>query len=249
MGAGVASYAVSLAGTSKKGSRKSSGVSSSSSGGLGLRALGGATLAAGGVVAHNYFSGGSYDEDVGARARSIGAATGLNPEIAYAIIMTESSGNPCAIAFNGDNFVGHINDEEKIKEAENAGFTDQQDQAFTGGDISRRTGSGYDAYSKAKEIDPEAAIKALAMGRYQVLGINVYDDYGSAAAIESAFTSNCDKFSEDVFISWWADNGSLVNRVNRGDIAALTNRYYGRPDADYEASIAGYRDSYLENNQ
>ena len=137
--------------------------------------------------------------------------------------------------------------QENKQAALDAGFT-ETDQAFYGGNFSTQSGSGYDAYVTAKEIDPEAAIQALAMGRYQVLGINVYNDYGSAAAIEAAFSADCDRFSDDVFELWWSGKGSLIRSANSGNLRELVTRYYGEYDSEYEDSIRENMQTYLDNN-
>ena len=246
-GLGVRSTSMFGRGRGNRRSRRRSGASGRSSGSSGWGIAGALGGAVGGAAVLNHFSGAGYSEDMGIKARRLSAEIGLDPEIVYAIVMTESGGNPCAIAFNGDNFMTHLSDADK-ETARAEGFTETE-QAFTGGDISTRSGSGYTAYDKARDIDPEAAIRALAMGRYQVLGNNIYDDYGSASAIESAFTSNCDSFSDDVFVLWWSGKGSLIRSANSGDIGELVTRYYGVSDASYEENIRGYMQSYIDNNQ
>lgn len=176
--------------------------------------------------------------EVRARVLKISDETGIKPEAIYGIEMTESSGDPSGLAFNDHIFRKHLTTAEENSLADKAGISS-----------SRKNRYGSDAaktFDKAKEINPEAAIKGGAWGWYQVLGETSLELYNNDPdAFMAAFDANPMLHSIKSFIYWVKNKGSsFINAINNDNHEAWVKMYYG-PAAFKDARGAKYVKRYV----
>ena len=159
--------------------------------------------------------------DVKRRVLKISAETGVKAEAVYGIEMTESSGNPSALAFNDKVFTDYLESEEEKKLAEEAGI-----KAYR---VNRYGDDASEKFEQAYAINKSAAIKGAAWGWYQVLGVTSLPLHGNdPEKFRDAFDSDPMKHSVDAFIQWVKNRGSgFVNAINNDKHRKWVKMYYG----------------------
>ena len=175
------------------------------------------------------------------RAEELGDLLGIDPAWIYAQEAKESSHIPNAMAFNGDNFIRFLgDDEDKVEKALDASFK-KSDQAFYGSNAGK-------AFAAAYEIDKIAAIKAGAWGLYQVLGDFSLGVYGNDPdEWTAAFKADPVQHSRRAFERWINEYGDEFKKaVNDGDYAYTTEKYFGTANSDYEKFIRDHVAKYRE---
>ncbi len=84
------------------------------------------------------------------------------------------------------------------------------------------------AFERAFRLDPVAAVRSTSWGLYQVLGGHLLRVAGPGpASAVAAFDADPTRLSEEVLVSWFADNARARAAAQRGDIEALAELYNG----------------------
>jgi hypothetical protein len=163
----------------------------------------------------------NIDTDVVSRVNYVSKTTGVKPAAIYGIEQAESASDPSAMAFNGHAFRRNLDTQEEIDLANQAGFV-AKENSYYGTNAKKQ-------FKIAYKINPVAAIKGAAWGRYQVLGETSLSLYGnSPKRFLSAFYGNPVDHSTRSLIAWIdAAGGKFVDAINSGKDVKWIKMYYG----------------------
>lgn len=147
---------------------------------------------------------------------SLASETGLEPAFIKAILKIESAGNPRAIRFEPHLF-------NRKSRAGQVPFTPAQGKSFS----LIRSETNKDAFDRAFQIDPEAAVRSTSWGLGQVLGGHLISLYGSPEKSVEAFYSNPKQVSFQLIVEWLKANPAAITAANSHDWAGFARIYNG----------------------
>ena len=165
----------------------------------------------------------TVEDSVETRVNYISRRTGVIPEAIYGIEQAESASDPSAMAFNGQVFRNYLDTPEEQKLAEEANFKKSPAlDPYYGKKASQKFDIAY-------KINPVAAVKGAAWGRYQVLGETSIGLYGNdPEKFLEAFFKNPVEHSTRSLIEWINNaGGQFIDAINTGDDIAWIKMYYG----------------------
>ena len=180
------------------------------------------------------------EDDMSSRVEYISRMTGILPEAVYGIEQTESVSDPTAMAFNGQVFRKYLDNSEEQALAKSAGFKKSPALDPYYGKLAKKK------FDIAYKINPVAAVKGAAWGRYQVLGETSLSLYGNdPEKFLSEFYKNPVDHSTRSFIEWINNaGGQFIDAINTGDDRVWIKMYYGPrafKAAKGKAYLARYR--------
>ena len=191
------------------------------------------------------------------------ATTGGVPADVTAGIRAAEGNNPRAIAFNLDEAVAGLPQSsidrinEKLAAVGIDPYVAGEDRPIYNTRSSQGAqGNATNAMNAVRSVDPVAALRGTAFGRFQVLGMEgsggalsfakglMGDDVSDAEAAERffmAFEDQPEEIGEVLYARWWRNNPRALNLVRSGNFSAedLAREYYGSDKPEYKKYTSG----------
>lgn len=207
-------------------------------------------------------------------AKEFSLQTGLPAPVVAGILSAESGGSSTARAFNVHRFLRDPStiDEQRyqlwqVLEAAGLDTTEQRRQMKETGTAAFTGGTGPKALDAAMQLNPVAAVRATAWGKYQIMGKEgevlpfmqeqlkkqtgrEFSEEEAARALHAMFQKGrgTNELSQVFALNWWANNPAALevaqNMSEPDAVEKLARYYHGDPE---KAPTRGAHDNWIRN--